>query len=92
MAKKADCFVPDFSNISGTNVEETTMEMAFNASRINDLTDKLNVATPNKIDEIVIERECYLRKLKNNIADFEDDIIRIPLNWFRQNKTKVGRK
>ena len=78
MTKKADCYVPDFSIIAGTSVEETTMELSFNANRINDLTGKLNVATPNKIDEIAIERECYLRKLKNNIADFEDETRRIP--------------
>lgn len=78
MTKKADCFVPDFSGIAGTSVEKTTMEMAYNASRINDLTGRLNVATPYKIDEIAIERECYLRKLKNNIADFEDETRRIP--------------
>ena len=58
MAKKADCYVPDFGNIAGTSVEETTLEMAFNASRINDLTGKLNVATPYRIDEIANEREC----------------------------------
>ncbi len=78
MAKKADCYVPDFGSIAGTSVEWTTMEMAFNASRINDLTGKLNVATPNKIDEIAIERECYLRKLKNNISDFEGEIRKLP--------------
>jgi len=76
MTKKVDCIVPDFSDIAGTNVEETTMEMTFNASRINDLTGKLNVAIVDRLDEIATERECYLRKLKKNIADFEDDTRR----------------
>ncbi len=78
MAKKADCFVPDFSDIAGTSVEEITMEMAFNANRINDLTGQLNVAIVNRLDEIAIERECHLRKLRKNIADFEDNTRRMP--------------
>lgn len=78
MTKRADCFVPDFSDIAGTSVEKTTMEMAFSASRINDLTGQLNVAIVNRLDDIAVERECYLRKLRKNIADFEDDTRRIP--------------
>lgn len=72
------CPVPDFSNIAGTDLEETTMEMAFNANRINDLTNKLNAASIERIDEIATERECYLKRLKKNIADFEGEIRRIP--------------
>lgn len=72
------CPVPDFSNMVGTDLEETTMEMAFNANRINDLTNKLNAASIERIDEIATERECYLKRLKKNIADFEGEIRRIP--------------
>lgn len=78
MAKKADCFVPDFSDMAGTSTEEITMEMAFNAGRINDLTGQLNVAIVNRLDDIATERECYLRKLRKNIADFENDTRRMP--------------
>lgn len=73
-----ECSVPDFSNIAESYLEDTTMEMAFNASRINDLTNKLNVATIERIDEIAIERECYLKRLKDSINKFEAEIRRIP--------------
>lgn len=76
---KRKCQVPDFTTITGTDtIEYTTMEMSFNANRINDLTNQLYVATIEKSDEIALERECYLKRLKNNIDEFESETRRIP--------------
>ena len=71
ITKKKDCIVPDFSNVSGTYIEDITMRMTFIANRINDLTSQLNVAAVSYMDDIANERECYIRKLKENITDFE---------------------
>jgi hypothetical protein len=78
MAKKTDCITPDFSNISGTDVENTTMIMVFNAGRINDLTGQLYIAVGNMSDNIATERVCYIRKLKKNIEELESKIRYIP--------------
>ena len=69
--KVRNCMVPDFSNVSGTTIEDITMRMTFIANRINDLTSQLNVAAVSYMDDIANERECYIRKLKENITDFE---------------------